>query len=432
MPPRLAVVLVWVTVALDVSASEGQTIGPSESVAGAGRPRELSAPPSSDPQDCHERTSAWLDSPLLKESPLEEFGQDIARWKTKLPLSFTVGAYHWWHVDNGGPLASGYGVPGVPGTHSYYLFVDGQWPIESAKTTKTGIHLQMRLRDSGVPLRPFFTDDHFWFWEAYGFLDTPLGRLKIGSIYKQFGLFWDDSWWGNVQYFDGLKLDSDYGLSLEHTPDFEDGFKVDRYLQLYLAEDRVNGSIAGADPESFAGSEERNTFIGRFVPTWRSGEEATFALGVSGLVGEVANRPTLQLLATDQVFPSPGDQTIAGWAVDATWTNGRWKLFGEVSQLFGVLTPSHYISGGPSDRYTDGLAGITHTQGPITYRCVYSHGIAANPHGRQGMLVPGITVQITSNLTLWIEYTHWESQSGSPAQTVTLENGYHLIVDWHF
>ena len=83
-----------------------------------------------------------------------------------------------------------------------------------------------------MPLRPFYVNDaDFWLWEAYGFLDTPLGRLKMGQIYRQFGLFWDDSWWGNVQYMDGMKLRSDYGVSLEDTPEFKDGFKIDRYLQ---------------------------------------------------------------------------------------------------------------------------------------------------------------------------------------------------------
>jgi hypothetical protein len=54
---------------------------------------------------------------------------------------------------------------------------------------------------------------------------------------------------------------------------------------------------------------------------------------------------------------------------------------------------------------TDGLAGITYTHGPLTYRCVYSYGVYDNPYGRQGMLVPGITAKITSNVTLWFEYT---------------------------
>ena len=186
-------------------------------------------------------------------------------------------------------------------------------------------------------------------------------------------------------------------VSLEDTPDFKDDFKIDRYFQFFFAQNRVSGAILGADSESFAGSEERNTFIARVVPTWKLGEKQTFALGISATVGGIDNQPTLREYGTNQVFASPGDQTIAAWAVDGTWTAGPWKLFAEFSQLYGTLTPSHYISGGPSNRYTDGLAGITYTRGPMTYRCVYSYGVYDNPYGRQGMLVPGITAKITSN-----------------------------------
>ena len=125
------------------------------------------------------------------------------------------------------------------------------------------------------------------------FSTRRLGRLKAGSIYRQFGLFWDDSWWGNVQYMDGLKLRSDYGVSLEDTPDFKDDFKIDRYFQFFFAQSRVSGAILGADSDSFAGSEARNTFIARMVPTWKLGEKQTFAVGLSATVGSIDNQPTL-------------------------------------------------------------------------------------------------------------------------------------------
>jgi len=66
----------------------------------------------------------------------------------------------------------------------------------------------------------------------------------------------------------------------------------------------------------------------------------------------------------------------------------------------------------------------------MTYRCVYSYGIYDNPYGRQGMFVPGITAKITRNVTLWFEYTYWDSHNAS--QDRVLENGYQMIVDWHF
>jgi hypothetical protein len=393
----------------------------------------LSSDAKSSPGGQGSEKNPWLKTPLLKDSFLEDWGQKIEQKKAGWPISVSGGAYHWWHINNGGPLDSGYGVPGVPGTHSYYLFLDEEHPVEWGNISKIGGHIQMRFRDSGVPLRPFYINDDFWFWEAYGFLDTPLGRLKMGSIYKQFGMFWDDSWWGNVQYMDGFKLNSAYGLSLEDTPEFKnDDFKIDRFLQFFLAEDRVSGAILGADSESFAGSNARNTFIGRLVPTWKLGEKQTFALGISATVGAIDNASTLFEYGTGQAFASPGNQTISGWAIDGTWTTGPWKVFAEASQLYGTLTPRHYVSQGPSNRYTDTLAGVSYARGPLTYRCVYSYGIYDNPYGCQGMLVPGITAKITRNITLWCEYTYWDSRCNSSSQTSVLENGYQMIFDWHF
>jgi hypothetical protein len=48
------------------------------------------------------------------------------------------------------------------------------------------------------------------------------------------------------------------------------------------------------------------------------------------------------------------------------------------------------------------------------------------------MFVPGITAKITSNVTLWFEYTYWDSRAGSPLQSSVLENGYQMVLDWHF
>jgi hypothetical protein len=52
-----------------------------------------------------------------------------------------------------------------------------------------------------------------------------------------------------------------------------------------------------------------------------------------------------------------------------------------------------------------------------------------NPWGRQGMIVPGVTAKITSNLTLWFEYTYWDAHHS--AGDSVLENGYQMVVDWH-
>ena len=319
----------------------------------------------------------------------------------------------------------------MPGTHSYYLFVDKEQPVDWSEITKTAAHFQMRFRDSGVPLRPFYVNDDFWLWEAYGFLDTPLGRLKMGSVYRQFGLFWDDSWWGNVQYMDGLKLRSDYGLSLEDTPDFKGDFKIDRYFQFFIAQSRVSGAILGADSDSFAGSECAT----HSSPAW-------FPPGSSA-----RNRPSPWAL---------GDRGRDRQSADA------YRVFDQ-SSLCQPWGPDHCRLGRrrdldrrPLEALRRGLSTLWHPHSEPLYlrrpeQSLYGrtrgdhlharpHGLSLrllvrhydNPYGRQGMFVPGITAKITSNVTLWFEYTYWNSHAGSPSQSSVLENGYQMVLDWHF
>jgi hypothetical protein len=67
----------------------------------------------------------------------------------------------------------------------------------------------------------------------------------------------------------------------------------------------------------------------------------------------------------------------------------------------GVVSPQYYTAGGPSDRFTDALVGVHYAHGPITYRFVYSTGFSANPYSQPRMFVPGVTIRLTKNITLW-------------------------------
>ena len=118
----------------------------------------------------------------------------------------------------------------------------------------------------------------------------------------------------------------------------------------------------------------RNTFIGRVVPTWKLGEKETLRWASRRPWGRSTISRRLLSIRPIRSLRAPGTRPLSGWAVDGTWSNGPWKVFAEASQRYGVLTPCDYISGGPSNRYTDAIAGITYTRGPVEYRCVYSYG----------------------------------------------------------
>jgi hypothetical protein len=379
-------------------------------------------------------TSQWAPNDVVfRDSWLQKFGERYGEAQACRAVPITVGAWHWWHINTGGPFDSGYGIPGENGTYYYSIAASPEFESPFECFSKCGAYGQVRLRDGGTPFRPFYPNDTIWPYEAYmwGYSD-PGVVLKGGLIWRRFGLDWDGSFWGNTPYYDGFKLSTGWGISWEVTPKMEDGFKVDRYFQFFIR-DYLDGSITGADPISVNGSSEKNTAIARIVPTMQLSQDSTLALGFSGLVGQIDNKPPLSLATNPGVILlNPGDQTLGTWAVDLTYTKGNFKVFGEGLQSYGVMSPARYVSGGPSDRTTDLMAGCSWTRGPIVYRFCYSLGLDDNPSGTQHLFVPGVTVALTKNVELYGEYVFQEVRHSGTQQFTTFENGIQAVLHWQF
>ena len=152
--------------------------------------------------------------------------ESVLGWKNDLPVPIKVGAWHWYAWDLTGNNAGGYGIPGLRGTYWWEIIADPTIDLDDG--TKIGIHSNLRLRD-GDNFRSFF-DSKFWFYELYAHVSTEeLGTLKAGQVWKRFGLDWDGVFFGNTAYFDGFKLDPDYGLSWEKTTQLDDNLSVDTF-----------------------------------------------------------------------------------------------------------------------------------------------------------------------------------------------------------
>jgi hypothetical protein len=333
----------------------------------------------------------------------------------KMPV--TGGAWHWFHQSfQGSP--GGYGIPGLRDTYFWYLYVDPEYT--TAAGNKIGGHLELRLRETDS-FRTFI-DDSVWTWEAYGYVHNDnLGTLKAGQLFNRFGLFWDGVFFGNAAYFDGLKLDADYGLSWEKTTNIDDCLSVDSYAQFFFHEDQSNGSFGGADAESVAGYSEKNTGIVRVVPTWTRADGSQLAIGMSGMAGQIDSKVALP------------DANVWAFGADATYTKGRWKAFVEGSQTHGMRNPVNYVSGGPSNKLTNFLGGVHYTQGAVTYRCSYSNSIYDNPHAVQNMVLAGATITLTDHVDLYLEYVNQRVDGASiPARNGDFFRSLEWVINWHF
>lgn len=356
--------------------------------------------------------------PLWPDSCLDDWNERLQDRNKTSWLPIGVGAWHLFHQDLFG-RNSAYGLPGIPGTYFWYINADPIFNLPSGR--KIGGHLELRLREQGT-FRSFI-NQQVWPWEAYGYVqDEEWGTFKAGLLYRCFGLFWDGSFFGSAPYFNGNKLNADYGTSWEKTTELDPCFSIDSFVQFFFHEDQSNGSFAGADPESVAGYTQRNTGVVRFVPTWKREDGSVLAVGLSGMMGQI------QSTRSDLT-----SQTISAYGVDLNFTRGPWRAYLEGQQSFGVLNPVRFVSGGPSNLITSALAGLHYTHGAVTYRTSYSSLYDANPAGTLSVLVTGVTIAATKNVDVYCEYVNIQIAGNAiPASNGYVFHSLDLAINWHF
>jgi predicted porin len=279
-----------------------------------------------------------------------------------------------------------------------------------------GAHAQVRFRDES-PFRTFFGNDRVWLYEGYAYAKAPAwGTIKAGKIWSRFGLDWDDSFWGNVAYYNGYKLDPEWGVSWEHQVDWT-RLSLPWFVQVFFGEDEVNGSIAGGGAESSAIIDEEITGIVRVVPTYHLNKNTDIALGLSALAGSVT--------ATDN-----SEDMRTAFSADLTVTWCDLKVYGEVIFADGGVHESHYATGGQTTGKTIFQGGAAYTYGPATIRGTYSRGEYTSPGGNEDILLLGLDLKVTNWLTLTVEYQDWNVKSDAAAASTSFEDGVSIILHW--
>ncbi len=403
-------------VALEQPAAGTPTNQPPHLKAPAVQPSPTPLPPASRSfAECGSLTEYFFG----RDNPWDATYDKIEAAKKDWSVPISIGANHWFHVDRDKRIyGNGYGVPTESGTYYWYVAADPEFKIGEGWLKSVGAHAQFRFReDQNDKLRSFYYGTS-WFYEAYGYLKTDVGQFKAGQLVTQFGLPWDGTWWEGVPYFDGYKFDPDYGISWENTWKVSPRLTIDSAAQYFFASDRVNGSIAGGDAESAPGGSERNTGVVRLVPTWKFNDTTKLAWGVSGLFGGIRSSSPLT------------DDTRGAWGTDLTLTCGNISVFGEYIDGYGVTNPQRYVSGGPSDRINSLRGGVAYKYGPATFHVNYSYGWDHHPGGHQFVFDPGISVQLTKNVTFYAEYVKWEV-TDRHGRTAQYDDGFELIAVWN-
>jgi len=292
----------------------------------------------------------------------------------------------------------------------------------ATKDERYGLHVQTRARDS--KLRSFFVSD-VWFQDAYAWAKTPVGELHAGKFYRKVGILWDDSFFGNVQYFNGLKLNPDYGAELVGNHPLSPGFGVDYSLQYLANNDHVAGSLPGRDVESDPDATLADTGTARIAPTWTFGPGRSVSVGLSGLSGRIDRGG-----ASPAVGKSFRLGQVAG---DATLTWGPAVSYVEVLRQTGERNDAFHPFSRPGyDDATYYLAGTRWQVHPrLNLRVNWSRADYKGSGAQETEIVPGLVFGIADNFKLIAEYDWWKTQPRRGPDEL-IDKSINLVLNYNF
>lgn len=342
-------------------------------------------------------------------------------------LSGGIYLYHFAPLD----------VPDVNDrTEVYALYLnldrsDGPWTV----------HVQGRWRDT--KLRSFYPSN-VWLqegWVAYTLSPGATGAgeagsagggrgatltLRAGKLYQRLGRFWDGSFFGDIHYFDGLKLDPEFAAeAVARAPLAGGRGEVEAYVQGLLDDDRINGALAGRDVETVADARERGLAAGlrgRLRVAEAGGAPLLAAVRVSGLVSRAELPDTMRGLSPGgpgAVFPRVGgrhrtlDHVSAD--VEVRWRDLR--AYAEwTRRATGLRGPAAATI--PGSRATYWLAGARASSGPFSLRYNFSQGRYDEAGFRDTIHQPGLTARLAPGVSALLEYDDWRRRGPSRATLV--------------
>jgi hypothetical protein len=365
------------------------------------------------------------------KSTMKSMYEDFRSFKEQLPFRLGAGVYLFYYQPLDYTTFSPTDRNGYFQVYAFYLKLDKEVVLRHGAI---GAHAEIRMRDGGHVgagganqyLRSFFSSN-IWFQELYAYYRPwSFLNIKAGKIYRKVGIFWDDSFFGNIQYFDGNKLVPDWGVSFEGNRDFVRGkLAIEYSAQYFYNGGGTNGSLdygrtlgapetaptvqavrdysptaeGATDSAGTRMSELEHGVDARLAMTLRPNKLLFVTAGVSGLNARVARvwKTGLTLMpASDQSQFSQlaGELTIGGSAGPVGW-----RLIGEVLRQFGPgMRDADYVLAGAKATW-HGLAAYLN--------CSYVR-YALSPAIQEYILQPGITYTIGGGLAVLVEYDEWQ------------------------
>jgi hypothetical protein len=356
-------------------------------------------------------STAWADESKDEKDQKDDkksFLERFEEFRQAMPFDLHGGAY-FWHYE---PLIH----DAKNHTEIYFIYL-----TFDVKFDDFAFHFEPRFRDT--PLRPFF-QSNTWVQEAYVSWKIPEvegfhpGTLKAGKIYTQFGRMWDNVFYGNLPYFDGLKLDPDLGLSLENGYKVNDSTTINYSLQYFEEDGETNGSLQGRDTLSVAGAEQSSTFVARVAPTFKLSDDLTVTVGGSAMHMR-ADLPT-------------NDDDVRRLNAEATVAYGPFEIFADYTHQRGHHVIDFPLPGVPSDENEYLMSGAAWQALPwLKPRVSYSiSDYREDTKIKQSMLLAGADFALHKQLTLMLEYVYWRQEE--PGSNETIDDSLNFVIYVNF
>jgi hypothetical protein len=280
------------------------------------------------------------------------------------------------------------------------------------------VHITPRFRDTKE--RAFFPGEG-WVEEAYAAALLGPVTVKAGKVYAHFGKFWDNSWYGNAQQYDGLKLDLNHGVSVEGTFNAHEPFALNYWVQYFI----IDGTTSYAQPNrdtqaqlAIPGAHRRNQFFVRAEPVIQLGGDMKLTLGASGMYAQ-ADIPTLD-----------DKQNVERFAVDATFNMGGLAAWAEYSQQFGRHVTEFPAPGVSSDDNRYIMLGVEYTYDWFTARYNFNYGDYHQVDYTETRHIPGVAALLDDHLTLLLELVFGNATLGD--DSILLDNSLNLTIQINF
>ncbi len=315
-------------------------------------------------------------------------------------VSGGVYLYHYQPVD----------LPGVePNSEIYAAFAT----VERRADSWT-LHVQGRARDT--KFRPYFPGT-VWLqeaWVAYQATSAfaPVGlRLRAGKFHQVLGRDWDGSFFGNLQYFDGLKLNPQLGLEASGTADLGPG-AVTYAAQYLLASDRVSGALAGRDFETLEGFRNQDSFAARVTFSLLFGVTLGASYMSRGVdTAGVTSRVPHVALDVEMGVPGGPASAYVEWS-----RRGRGSL------------PASLLATPAGARATYWLAGLQLRHGAWAVRYNFSRARYDETDRRESIHQPGVTVALHRAVQAIVELDLWGARDAAGWSTVDRSLSFVLLL----